>query len=155
MDRDTSPPRARPAPGAVPALLLAVDQLLDEFTRLPGQAEFRFDPATPAVVTVEFLAERGPGLVWRLGRELLYRGLATMSGCGDVRMWPTQREERPSSWLLLESPELEALFELPTAPLTVWLDATYRAVPAGAELDGLDWDDFLLELLEGPGVPFE
>ncbi|MFE7189641.1 SsgA family sporulation/cell division regulator [Kitasatospora sp. NPDC057595] len=153
MDRDASPPRAHPAPGPVPALRLAVDRMLDEFTRLPGRAEFRFDPATPAVVTVEFPAGHGPGVVRRIGRELLYRGLATMSGCGGVRMWPTQREERPSSWLLLESPELEALFELPAGPLAGWLDATYRAVPTGAEPDGLDWDAFLAELLDGPGRP--
>ncbi|MFD0317781.1 SsgA family sporulation/cell division regulator [Streptomyces flavalbus] len=72
----------------MPPLSLDVDQLLDEFTPLPIRAEFRFDPATPAVITVEFLAERGPGVSWRIGRELLHGGLTAMSGCGDVRMWP-------------------------------------------------------------------
>ncbi|MFE2471100.1 SsgA family sporulation/cell division regulator [Streptomyces mirabilis] len=109
----------------------------------------------PAVITVEFLAERGPSLMWRVGRELLHRGLTSMSGCGDVRMWPALPRERPSSWLLLESQEVEALFEVPVAPLAEWLDATYRVTSAEAEMDGLDWENFLVELLDGPGAPSE
>ncbi|GGN91185.1 hypothetical protein GCM10011579_087790 [Streptomyces albiflavescens] len=155
MHRDQSPLRARSAPALVPSLLLALDQMLDEFTRLPICAEFRFDPDMPAVITVEFLAERGPSLIWRIGRELLHRGLTAMSGSGDVRMWPMSPGERPSAWLLLESQEVEALFEVPTAPLAQWLDATYRITSAEAEMDGLNWDAFLMELLDGPGAPTE
>ncbi|MFI6062877.1 SsgA family sporulation/cell division regulator [Streptomyces sp. NPDC051286] len=155
MHRDQSQLRARSAPEHLPSLLLGLDQMLDEFTRLPMRAEFRFDPDMPAVITVEFLAERGPNLLWRMGRELLHRGLTSMSGCGDVRMWPTLPGERPSSWLLLESQEVEALFQLPTGPLSEWLDATYRITSAEAEMDGLNWDDFLLELLDDPGTPSE
>lgn len=155
MHRDQPPLRAHPAPDQVPSLSLDLDQMLDEFTRLPIRAEFRFAPDTPAVITVEFLAERGPNLVWRFGRELLHRGLTSMSGCGDVRMWPTPAGEPSSSWLLLESQEMEALFEVPTGPLSEWLDATYRITSTEAELDGLDWDGFLLELVGGPGMPPE
>ncbi|MEW2490973.1 SsgA family sporulation/cell division regulator [Streptomyces sp. NPDC048411] len=155
MHRDQSPLRARSAPEHLPSLLLGLDQMLDEFTRLPMRAEFRFDPDMPAVITVEFLAERGPNLLWRMGRELLHRGLTSMSGCGDVRMWPTLPGERASSWLLLESQEVEALFQLPTGPLSEWLDATYRITSAEAEMDGLNWDDFLMELLDDPGTPSE
>ncbi|CCK24593.1 hypothetical protein BN159_0214 [Streptomyces davaonensis JCM 4913] len=156
MHRDHSPLRARSAPELVPSLLLDIDQLLDEFTRLPMRARFRFDPDMAAVVTVEFLADRGPSLFWHIGRELLYRGVSSMSGSADVRMWPTLPSERPTSWLLLESEEVEALFELPTGPLTQWLDATYRIVPAEREMDGLDWDGFLRELLDdAPGTPSE
>lgn len=151
MHRDQSPLRARSAPELVPALHLDLDQMLDEFTRQPITAKFRFDPDMPAVVTVEFAAQRGPGLVWRIGRELLHRGLTGMSGSGDVRMWPMAPGERPSCWLLLESVEVEALFEVPIPPLADWLDATYRIVPAEAEMAGLDWDGFLMELLDGPG----
>ncbi|MCT9935195.1 SsgA family sporulation/cell division regulator [Planotetraspora sp. A-T 1434] len=152
MHRDQSRLRARSAPEQVPSLFLDLDQMLDEFTRLPIRAEFRFDPEMPAVITVEFLPERGPTLIWRIGRELLHRGLTSMSGSGDVRMWPTLPGKRPSSWLLLESQEVEALFELPTAPLAEWLDATYRITSAEAEMDGLDWDDFLMKLLGGQGT---
>ncbi|MGW5419749.1 SsgA family sporulation/cell division regulator [Streptomyces sp. NPDC003943] len=68
-----------------------------------------------AVIKVEFLAERGPSLIWHIGRELLYRVLTSMSGTGDVRVWPTLEQERPSSWLLLESEEVEAMFEGPSS----------------------------------------
>ncbi len=152
MHRDQSPLRARSTPGHVPPLYLNLDQMLDEFTRLPMRAKFRFDPEMAAVITVEFLAERGPSLIWLIGRELLHRGVTSMSGTGDVRMWPTLPGEQPSSWLLLESAEVEALFELPTEPLADWLDATYRTVAAEAEMEGLNWDDFLTDLLDGPGT---
>ncbi|MBZ9645568.1 SsgA family sporulation/cell division regulator [Streptomyces sp. PSKA30] len=155
MHRDQSPLKARPASEPVPPLFLDLDQMLDEFTPLPIRAEFRFDPDMPAVITVEFLAERGPSLIWRIGRELLHHGLTSMSGCGDVRMWPALPRERPSSWLLLESEEVEALFEVPAAPLAEWLDATCRITSAEAEMDGLNWDGFLMELLDGPATPSE
>ncbi|MGW1625980.1 SsgA family sporulation/cell division regulator [Streptomyces sp. NPDC002172] len=155
MHRDLPPLRARSAPELVPSLFLDLDQMLDEFTRLPIRARFRFDPDMPAVITVEFLAERGPSLVWLFGRELLHRGITAMSGTGDVRMWPTLPGRQPASWLLLESDEVEALFEVPTAELAEWLDATYRITSAETELDGLNWDGFLRELLGGPAAPSE
>jgi hypothetical protein len=155
MHRDQSPLQARSAPELVPSLFLDLDQMLDEFTPLPTRAEFRFDPDMPAVIRVEFLAERGPSLIWRIGRELLHQGLTSMSGCGDVRMWPAQPRERPSCWLLLESQEVEALFEVPAAPLAEWLDATYRIASAEAEMEGLNWDGLLTELLDGSGAPSE
>ncbi|MFE4631217.1 SsgA family sporulation/cell division regulator [Streptomyces mirabilis] len=155
MHRDQSPLQARSAPELIPSLFLDLDQMVDEFTPLPIRAEFRFDPDMPAVITVEFLAERGPSLIWRIGRELLHRGLTSMSGCGDVRMWPALPRERPSSWLLLESQEVETLFEVPVAPLAEWLDATYRVTSAEAEMDGLDGENFLVELLDGPRAPSE
>lgn len=155
MQRDHSPLRARSSSELVPSLLLDVDQMLDEFTRLPMRAKFRFDPDMASVITVEFLPGRGPGLLWHIGRELLHLGVSSMSGSGDVRMWPTLPGVRPSSWLLLESEEVEALFELPTEALARWLDATYRIVSAEAEMDGLNWDGFIRELLDGPGAPSE
>jgi hypothetical protein len=157
MHRDQSPLRARSADALVPSLSLDLDQLLDEFTRLPTRATFRFDPDMPAAITVEFLAERGPSLVWHIGRGLLHQGLTAMSGSCDVRMWPALPRERPSSWLLLESQEqeVEALFEVPSEPLAQWLDATYLVAPAETEMDGLNWDGFLRELLDGPAAPSE
>ncbi|MEV7074803.1 SsgA family sporulation/cell division regulator [Streptomyces sp. NPDC091972] len=154
MHRDQSSLEASSASQqSVPPLFLDLDQMLDEFTPLPIRAEFHFDADMPAVITVEFLAERGPGIVWHIGRELLHRGLTAMSGCGDVRMWPALPRERPSSWLLLESQDVEALFEVPAAPLAQWLDATYRITPAESEMDGLNWDGFLRRLLAGPVAP--
>jgi hypothetical protein len=117
----------------IPPLHLDLDQMLDEFTRRPVPAKFQFDPETAAVITVEFRAERGPDLIWQISRELLHGGVRSMSGTGEVQMWPRQPGQRPSSWLLLESGEVEALFEVPTEPLTEWLDATYRLVTTEAD----------------------
>lgn len=153
MRSDQPPLRAHAASASVPSLFLDLDRLADEFTRLPTRAEFRFDPDMPAAILVEFLPEEGPGLVLHIGRGLLHQGLTAMSGSGDIRMWPMGPGERPSSWLLLESADMGALFEVPREPLARWLDATYRIAPAETELDGLDWDGFLLELLDGPGTP--
>ncbi|MEE4546933.1 SsgA family sporulation/cell division regulator [Streptomyces sp. V4-01] len=152
MQPDQPPLRAHAAPGTVPPLFLDLDELPDEFTRLPTRAEFRFDPGMPAAITVEFVAEDGPSLVRHIGRGLLHGGLTAMSGSGDIRMWPMRPGERPSSWLLLESTDAGALFEIPREPLARWLDATYRIVPAASEMDGLDWDGFLLGLLDDPGT---
>ncbi|MFJ7956979.1 SsgA family sporulation/cell division regulator [Streptomyces sp. NPDC096319] len=153
MHRDQPSLRVRSTSDLVPPLYLELDQLLDEFTRLRMRAKFVFDPETAAVITVEFLAERGPSLIWHIGRELLHIGVTSMSGAGDVRMWPTLDRERPSSWLLLESEEVEALFEVPAEPLTAWLDATYRIVAAAGEMEGLNWDGFLRSLLGSPEAP--
>ncbi|GAA2339394.1 SsgA family sporulation/cell division regulator [Streptomyces kunmingensis] len=153
MHRDQSPLSARSAPGPVPPLHLELDQMQDEFTRVPVRAKFRFDPGMPAVITFELLAARGPSLIWHLGRGLLHRGLTAMSGAGDVRMWPTLPGERSSSWLMLASHEVEALFELPTESLATWLDATYRVVPSDAEMADLNWDGFLTSLLDGGRPP--
>ncbi|MFE2856539.1 SsgA family sporulation/cell division regulator [Streptomyces lavendulae] len=151
MHPDQSHTPTRPQSEQVASLCLDVDRMLDEFTRLPMRATFRFDADRPSVVTVEFATERGRALVRRrIGRELLHGGLTAMSGCGEVRMWPTLPRERPSSWLLLEAPDVEALFEVPTARLAAWLAATYRIVPAEVELGPLDWDGFLMGLLDGP-----
>jgi len=149
MRRDPSRPQADAHPRRVPPLLLELDQVLDPFTRRTTHAEFTFDPAAPAVITVEFLTGRGPRAVRHIGRELLQRGLIAMSGCGDVQMWPTLTGERPTSWLLLDSDGMDALFEVPAEPLSAWLGATYRVTSAAAELDGLDWDGFLDELFDG------
>jgi hypothetical protein len=108
---------------------------------------------SPQFIPVLGKAERGPSLVWCIGRKLLHRGLTAMSGCGDVRMWPALPRERPSSWLLLESQEVEAVFEVPAAPLAQWLDATYLITPAETEMDELNWDGFLRELLDDPATP--
>ena len=56
----------------------------------------------------------------------------------------------PGRWWTVK---VEALYELPITPLAEWLDATYRVVSAETEMDGLDWDAFLLELVDGPGTP--
>ncbi|MFJ7497290.1 SsgA family sporulation/cell division regulator [Streptomyces sp. NPDC097727] len=137
--------------GELSALRLDIRRVLDGVPRQPVRAEFRFDPGTPMVVSLTLTPWHGAAVTWRIGRELLYRGLYEESGEGDVQAWPTQCEEGDAAWLLLESGESSAVFELPVAEVEEWLDASYGIVSAEAEADALDWDTFIGELLEDRG----
>nr|BFD88026.1 SsgA family sporulation/cell division regulator [Streptomyces sp. Xyl84] len=141
------------APQSLPLLRLDIHRMLDAMEWQETRAEFRYDPLSPLVVTVTFLIEGGPRATWRIGRDLLYQGLHSMSGVGDIQVWPSHLEERATAWLQLMSKDVGALFELPVPPLAEWLDDTYRLVPAGTETSRLDLDTFLADLLDGPEVP--
>lgn len=138
-----------------PLLTLDIERVLDVCARQAIRAQFRFDPRSPLVVSVEFLVRGGPRVLWRIGRDLLQQGLYSMSGLGDVQMWPSNLEERATAWLQLTSGDMAALFELPVAPLAEWLAYTYELVPAGRELAGVDWDATTADLLHGPGAQAE
>lgn len=140
-------------PHAQPVLTLDIHRVLDLFARRGVRAEFRFDPDVPFVVTTGLRIEGGPTVIWRIGRDLLYQGLFSVSGLGDIQVWPSHLEERATAWLQLSPGGTAALFELPLSPLAEWLEYTYQLVPAGEELDGLDWDAVTASLLEDPEVP--
>lgn len=141
------------APQEPSSLSLEIGRVLDEQTLRPVLADFRFDPGTPMIVSVTFKPAAGAAVTWRIGRELLYRGLFEDSGEWDVQMRPALHETPSTAWLTLNSDSSSALFGLPVPPLAEWLEATYRIVPAEAEGDALDWDGFLAELFEFPGPP--
>lgn len=122
--------------------------MLDVSARQAIRAEFRFDPELPLVVCVELLAEGGPHVLWRIGRDLLRQGLRETSGLGDVRLRPSNRADRATVWLRLVSKDMAALFELPVPPLAEWLAHTYELVPAGHEFTGVDWDVTTADLLD-------
>ncbi|MFJ4622351.1 SsgA family sporulation/cell division regulator [Streptomyces sp. NPDC088812] len=122
------------------ALSLDIERVLEVSVRQAVRAEFRFSPRSPLVVCVDLLVEGGPRVRWRIGRDLLQQGLYSVSGLGDIRMWPSRPGERATSWLQLCSGDMAALFELPVEPLAAWLERTYELVPAGQELAGIDWD---------------
>ncbi|MFF4902792.1 SsgA family sporulation/cell division regulator [Streptomyces sp. NPDC001068] len=131
-------------------LTLDIERVLDVSARQPIRAEFRFDPGSPLVVCVEFLVENGPRVLWRIGRDLLQQGLYSVSGLGDVQIWPSHPEDRATVLLQLASRDMAALFELPVPPLSQWLEHTYEVVPAGHELAEIDWDVATADLLQGP-----
>ncbi|MFE7750254.1 SsgA family sporulation/cell division regulator [Streptomyces sp. NPDC057428] len=122
-------------------LSLGIHRMLDAFARHTVQAEFRFDTGAPLVVSVTFLVEGTPRSTWLIGRDLLYQGLFWISGLGDVQVWPAHLDERTTAWLRLDSHDLTALFEMPAPPLAEWLGHSYELVPAGTEMEGLDWDE--------------
>lgn len=137
----------RTEPDDVPPLSLVIQRVLDEEARIPLHAEFRFDPCMPLIVSVTFTHEQGI-VTWNIGRELLHRGLSEESGNGDVQVWPTPFDEE-KAWLLLESTDRTAVFELPVPAVAQWIDSTYERVSAEAESDALDWDGFLQQVLDG------
>ncbi|MFF9021228.1 SsgA family sporulation/cell division regulator [Streptomyces eurythermus] len=143
----------RTAPHGRRRLSLDIERVLDVSARQAIRAEFRYDPALPLTVSVELLVEGGPRVLWRIGRDLLRQGLYTMSGLGDVQMWPSSLEEGATARLQLASGDMAALFELPVPPLAAWLEHTYSLVPAGQELAGVDWDVTTADLPHGPATP--
>lgn len=138
----------RTGPYDSPELVLDIERVLDVSARQAVRAEFRFDPESPLTVCVELNVEGGPRVLWRIGRDLLHQGLYSVSGLGDVRMWPTDPLEPTTARLQLASRDMAALFELPVQPLAGWLENTYRRVPAGQELAGIDWDSATADLLQ-------
>ncbi|MGW0812858.1 SsgA family sporulation/cell division regulator [Streptomyces viridiviolaceus] len=140
MNRNHPDVQRHAAPNGSLVLRLDIERVLGVCARQAVGAEFRFSPEAPWSVSVELLVEDGPCVRWRIGRELLHQGLHSMSGLGDVQMWPSHLEERATSWLQLCSGDMAALFELPVPPLADWLERTYELVPAGRELAGVDWD---------------
>ncbi|MFE9611351.1 SsgA family sporulation/cell division regulator [Streptomyces sp. NPDC006012] len=137
----------------LPALTLAIHRVLDGVPRQPARADFRFDPATPMIVSVTFTPWLGSSVTWRISRELLHNGLVQESGEGDVQVWPAPCDAGRAVWLLLESKGASAVFELPAPALEEWLDATYGIVAAEAETTALDWDAFLTEVLDDRELP--
>jgi hypothetical protein len=138
----------RPASYGRSRLTLDIERLLGISTRQAVRADFRFDAVrSPFTVRVDFVIDGGPRVRWHIGRDLLKQGLHSMSGLGDVKMWPSDRTGRTTAWLRLASGDMAALFELPVAPLTRWLEGVYEVVPAGAELAGVDWDAAAAQVL--------
>ncbi|MEU9044935.1 MULTISPECIES: SsgA family sporulation/cell division regulator [unclassified Kitasatospora] len=152
----------RTTPG-VPDLTLDIERVLGLSARQAVRAGFRYDPEHPLVVSVELRVDGGPCVRWRIGRDLLRRGLSARSGLGDVQVRPSERADgtegaegtegadgtdRATAWLRLVSADTAALFELPVAPLAKWLAHTYEAVPAGHELAAVDWDTITTGLLD-------
>ncbi|WP_031010206.1 SsgA family sporulation/cell division regulator [Streptomyces sp. NRRL F-5727] len=139
MNRNHSDVQRRTAQDGGLVLTLGIERVLGLSARQAVEAEFLFSPEAPWIVSVELLVEGGPRARWRIGRELLQQGLHSMSGLGDIQMWPSNLEERATSWLQLCSGDMAALFELPAPPLADWLERTYELVPAGRELTGVEW----------------
>ncbi|MGV9454470.1 SsgA family sporulation/cell division regulator [Streptomyces sp. NPDC003635] len=104
-------------------------------------------------MSVVLLVEGGPRVLWRIGRDLLQQGLYSISGLGDVRVWPSRLEDGATARLQPAAGDMAALFELPVPPLARWLERTYDLVPAGQELAGVDWDVATADLLPAQGAP--
>ncbi|NEA40535.1 SsgA family sporulation/cell division regulator [Streptomyces sp. SID11385] len=146
-------PRTPHRPVSCGALTVDIQQVLDVCLQRSVEAEFRYDPVSPLVVTVRLAPEGCPGVVWHIGRDLLHHGMRALSGLGDVQVWPSCLDAPATAWLRLGGAEAAALFELPVHPLVEWLEVTYQVVPAGTELEPMDWDALAAWLSATPEVP--
>src|SRR5262245_60234606 len=64
-----------------------------------------YDPVDPYAVTLTFRSG-GCDVAWTFARELLWRGLASPTGDGDVQVWPSASSTGPATVnVQLSSPE--------------------------------------------------
>jgi hypothetical protein len=107
---------------------------------LPVSAAFRYDPADPYAVHVDFRTGGDDIVEWTFARQLLADGVTHPVGEGDVQVWPSGDDEVQAVCLSLSSPSGSALFDMPLAGLVEFLTRTYAAVPTGLESDFVDLD---------------
>ncbi|MFF0294954.1 SsgA family sporulation/cell division regulator [Kitasatospora sp. NPDC004614] len=146
-----TPTGGEPAGAAVPRVLeetLVLRIALDEEQVGEVRTRFRYDAAAPYEVRLTFHAGRPDEADWVFSRDLLRDGLDSLSGQGDVKLWPTHCPcHGLTLHLALESPHGSALLEVPRPQVKDWLERSYRIVPDGQEAELLPDDEELAKLL--------
>lgn len=138
---------------ARPAATISYDvtlQLVSSNASVGVAAVLRYETADPFAVHVVFRTGTDDGradVEWSFARSLLTEGLDDAAGLGDVLVWPEESIGRNVLCISLSSPSGMALFEADAEQISVFLKATYAAVPAGVEVDQLDLDAELTELM--------
>lgn len=137
------------APAAVEEVLTLRISLGEEVVG-EVRTRFRFDPQRPYEVLLTFHLGRPDEADWVFSRDLLRDGLQTLSGQGDVKLWPAYCPCHGSTLhLALESPHGSALLEASRPRVREWLDRTYAAVSEEAEHAYGPTDAQLSALLSG------
>ncbi|MFF1873355.1 SsgA family sporulation/cell division regulator [Kitasatospora herbaricolor] len=140
------------APAAVEEVLTMRIALGDEAVG-EVSTRFRFDPQRPYEVLLTFHLGRPDEADWVFSRELLRDGLTTLSGQGDVKLWPAYCPCHGATLhVALESPHGSALLEVAKSKVQDWLDRTYAQVSEAAEASCGPTDAQLTALLAG-GFP--
>ncbi|MFJ1793915.1 SsgA family sporulation/cell division regulator [Kitasatospora griseola] len=139
------------APRAVEEVLV-LRIALDEEQLGEVRTRFRYDAAAPYEVRLTFHVGRPDEADWVFSRELLRDGLDSLSGQGDVKLWPTHCPcHGLTLHVALESPHGSALLEVSRPQVKAWLERTYRLVPDGREAEVLPSDAELARLLAQGG----
>jgi hypothetical protein len=112
---------------------------------VPARLAYRTDD--PYAVHITFHVGSASPIHWTFARELLVEGVFRACGEGDVRIWPTKRDERSVVCMALSSPDGQAVLEAPASAVSAWLERTLRVVAPGSEHTFLAIDDALSELL--------
>ncbi|MEV4560117.1 SsgA family sporulation/cell division regulator [Kitasatospora sp. NPDC049285] len=125
-------------------LRIALDQdLVGEVRTL-----FRYAAERPYEVRLTFHLGRPDEADWVFSRELLRDGMESLSGQGDIKLWPAYCPCHGSTLhLALESPHGSALLEASRPQVRDWLERTYALVPEATEAELLPSDEELAELL--------
>ncbi|MFI7143006.1 SsgA family sporulation/cell division regulator [Streptomyces massasporeus] len=110
---------------------------------------FRYGVNDPYAVSIDIMPTTEGTVTWVVARDLLNTGTRSPSGEGDFRVWPSCRQHSAHRFLYfsLDVPEGQVTFEMDLTEIRLWLDATYRSVPAGSESRLLDWDSLETALL--------
>jgi len=112
---------------------------------------FRYDATRPYEVRLTFHLGRPDEADWVFSRDLLRDGLESLSGQGDIKLWPAYCPCHGSTLhIALDSPHGSALLEASKPRVRAWLDRTYACVSADQEAAALPSDEDLAELLRGP-----
>nr|WP_052372150.1 SsgA family sporulation/cell division regulator [Amycolatopsis taiwanensis] len=109
---------------------------------MPVYSRWSYDPEDPYAVTLSFSAEGGRWVAWNFARDLLYDGLRSSAGLGDVRVYP----DIDLLVIELDSPDGHAVVEMERVQAENFLVETTEAVPIGEER--IDIDAFLAEIIK-------
>ncbi|MFF0291246.1 SsgA family sporulation/cell division regulator [Streptomyces sp. NPDC005262] len=90
---------------------------------------------------------RGP-VPWVFARDLLTTGTQTLSGDGDVQVWPGGSDPEALPHLLPSSPRGCAHLTASLPAIERWLHRTYQLVPAARETEALDLETHLAQFLD-------
>jgi hypothetical protein len=141
--------------------VLRLGLVAPESTIVPLTASLSYTSADPYAVRMAFYVGTDEPVEWTLSRDLLAAALLAREGIGDVRAWPSAASCDPAAAGALEgtaaghgvlniamsSPFGQAQFEASARAVELFLERTYRLVPAGRESDYLDFEAELTELL--------
>ncbi|MFC8535495.1 SsgA family sporulation/cell division regulator [Streptomyces sp. NPDC057249] len=114
---------------------------------IPVPARLTYRTEDPYAVHITFHITSDSPVYWTFARDLLVEGVFRPCGQGDVRIWPTKVDGNSVICVALTSPDGNALLEVPSAAVAVWVERTLRVVPPGTETERLGIDEGLAELL--------
>jgi Streptomyces sporulation and cell division protein, SsgA len=110
------------------------------------QAELRYDPADPLAVSLALGIDCGDPVVWTFARDLLADGLLGPAGLGDITLEPARDLDGPELRITLATDCL-ATMTAPRDPIVAFLIESFVAVPAGSEMDYVDFEAEVAALL--------
>ncbi|GAA4868343.1 SsgA family sporulation/cell division regulator [Kitasatospora terrestris] len=140
----------RTAPPAVVEEVLTLRIALEQDLVGEVRTRFRYDACRPYEVRLTFHLGRPDEADWVFSRELLRDGLDSLSGQGDIKLWPAYCPCHGSTLhIALESPHGSALLEVSKPQVRAWLEQTYACVSEDEESALLPTDAELAALLDG------